>query len=256
MSRYRAPLLLGLLLLLACPVEALVIDHRDTTFGDSNWTIGTEGFGTHTVRSIQNTLGGPQGHVRQTDISLYAPRYTGSKIKVYHTDNALLYDPSTQGAITSIDLSFDLATLSGANVEYVPYLIQNGTTYRLLKEVVRWYWHSTWYTDYVVHSIATTPTWTSHAFTGLTASDFTDGGPATPDFSATGSAIRFGFYVYAGVGSGSLTSVSAIDNWSVKIVNDSVSVPEPGLLPLLAPLALLGFRRGHQRIARTKTTLP
>jgi hypothetical protein len=98
------------------------------------------------------------------------------------------YNPSTQGAITSIDVSYDLqefAPLGGFEVVYGILAFQNNTYYIGPTENLN------------------QSNWTSFSHHGLTEASFSDTfgasgplgpGPATPDFAATGGAIEFGFF--------------------------------------------------------------
>jgi hypothetical protein len=139
-----------------------------------------------------------------------------------------LYDPSSQGAINSLDYSFDLRVIThpgGAGVGYALGLTQNGNTYIS-----------------ACCDAANSTTWTTSSHTGLLATNFSqvlDSGPyphldtlSHPDFSSAGTAIQFGYIVLNSFnGSATLSGSSGIDNWSVELHTDT---PEPSTLFSLA----------------------
>src|SRR6185436_3852425 len=107
----------------------------------------------------------------------------------------------TQGAIASIDFSFDNMEFSNYGVGYSVLLSQNGT--------------------YYVHGLddaVNPPFWTHVSHTGVSAFELWDtrGNGTHPDFSGTAAAIRFGYYT-GNVAELFHESLSGIDNWSVTV---------------------------------------
>jgi len=198
----------------------------DGTFNNADWnsTKIIDTAGDASFSSFQVGTGGNPGQFREVNQSLNEGR-----IGVSHLCSMFTYDPSTQGAITSIDVSYDLiefAPLHGYEVVYGILLFQDKTYYVGPTENLN------------------QPSWTSFSHDGLTAADFYNdwgGGPAHPDISATGGVIKFGFFSGNTPVGGPFNTSSGIDNLSITIN----SVPEPATLSLLAfgGLAMLRKRR-------------
>jgi len=219
----------------ALSVKAGVI-FFDGTFNDGVWSDqeildpGNNAF----FSAFQVAVGGNPGAFREVNHTL-----STSDIGVSHLNPAFTYDPSTQGAITSIDVSYDLkefAPLFGIEVVYSILAFQNGTYFIAPFENL------------------SQSSWTHFSHSGLIAANFINGfsvsrlpgsGPFTPDFSSAGGPIEFGFF------SGNTplpfdpvsSTSSGIDNLSIAI---NTGVPEPASVALLGiglvTLALLGRR--------------
>jgi hypothetical protein len=129
----------------------------------------------------------------------------------------LTYNPSTQGAINSLNYSVDLETTNGAGGTYTLLLEQGGVNY----------------VD-SANRAATANTWATFSESGRTASDFSrlDGMSGTPDFSVAGSVITFGYFASFG-GGGFFTSTMGVDNFGLTVNSSAVSTPEPGSFSLL-----------------------
>jgi hypothetical protein len=116
------------------------------------------------------------------------------------------YAPATQGAIGSIDVSWD-RRLFVESIALEGFLVeQNGIVYRTAERAIF------------------LPTWQSDRQTGLVASSFDDGSGGHPDFSASGSLLRFGYFRRTTVAG---TIAHGIDNFAVTV---HVGSPGPGRL--------------------------
>ncbi|MBI1189217.1 MAG: hypothetical protein GC200_00835 [Tepidisphaera sp.] len=208
------------------------VTYSDTEFSDSGnaaWVmeqvvIGTGG----SASGVQSVFGNP-GKARQVNLT------TGSAggdtiwgFSRYGIVMANRYDPFTQGAITSITWSID-ARLSGGGFgdgQAVELALKQG-------QII-------YGADY--HVTGSSGNWITLGGSGITAADFhrLDGQPGSPNFSATGAPIRFGFASGNSTTGGAYATEATYDNWSV-IVNP---VPAPGACLAFAGLAgFAGLRR-------------
>lgn len=217
----------ALTLFVAAPVLANTT-FSDGTFKDPDWTSytmfdTTPGSAAVATYSQMLTGGAPDEYRSVTHTwEITGP---GVSIGFGNLRNGAGWNPSTQGAISSINYTFSAATFSAPYVNAIAYGIairQGGV----------------WYTGGGVGVLADGQ-W--HDFAGtLTQSSFVDAtGTFNPDFSAGGAALEFGFYTGNG-GSGISfidTATGGVDNWSVEIV------PAPGVATLLAGTLGLARRR-------------
>ncbi len=126
-------------------------------------------------------------------------------IIVSHWNDGFTYDPRTEGAISALDYSFDLLRVTALGTANWPLLVQDGNHY----------------ITGTSESNINDPNWTNHARSGLDPSAFVrifGQGPARPDFSAGGAPLSFGYGTSNTSTGPTLTTVSAIDNWSVTII--------------------------------------
>ncbi len=219
------------------PVPGAAVTIADDTFLDSDWSpvevLDTSGAATFSA--FQQTTGGFPDAFRQTTHSV--PGGTQSII-LDHVFEGAQYDPAVDGTIASIDLSLDVRFIGGSTgtsqVGHQLILIQGGTHYNALG----------------TQAVALGPgngapgAWSSHAFSGLTASNFTrlfGGGPLAPDFSANGGPIQFGYLTLNTSLSIAIATTSGVDNWTVTI--HPVPAPPAGLLLGLGALAVWRRRR-------------
>lgn len=200
-------------LLLSSFASAQVIV-SDGDFSPANWQthIYYQDTGTDVSATTTEPSGGNPGAHREMTLQWNTGGGTAA-IYVFYEYKGASYDPSVQGAISSINYSQDGRISSdshGAASVTLPArmgLIQNGTIYR----------------SRVASTIQSSPfpgPWANLTLDNLTASNFpkaveTDPGPDRPDFSATGSEIFFG-YVCAGSTGIAVREIGiGIDNWSV-----------------------------------------
>ena len=217
----------------------------DSTFNPAEWTVSVVGgAGGATQSVLQVATGGNPGSYRQMAHNLPGP----SSIVESHVFNAVTYDPSTQGAIASIDYSEDRIELSppfaGAAIGGYFLLQQGGGTWRNN-------------TDLSFSNLS----WATLSLTGLIASNFAvvAGAAGLPDFSSSGSPITFGVLRSNSNSnaSGVYTTTNGLDNWQVTV---NQVVPAPAAVWLLGTgcLGLLARRwtgsdQGRQRTVGVST---
>ena len=200
---------------------------------DANWTIVNQ-FGLNAAGFV--ATGGNPGSYRQISMTAFTP-FVGE------LNNTFVYNPSAQGAITGITYNADFITLNATGSSYFPLVAQNGNTY-----IENAHGFNASFNVWTNQNLATDLTQfvLLQVTPGIDAFniDFTK----HPDFSATGSAITFGFEAVAG-GAGVLTSITGVDNDPITVTFTPLvsQTPLPGALPLFATglgaLALLGWRR-------------
>jgi hypothetical protein len=146
--------------------------------------------------------------------------YPQGAIQVAHLNNLAIYDPASQGAIASINYSYDLRHYDPPSNQAVAYsllILQNGIYYATSVDNI--------FTD----------SWQQFPHTNVTASMFTrlsKKGPMNPDFSCSGKKIQFGFR--SGNSNPNPTNTfstrtSGIDNWSVTVNSAPIpSAADPG----------------------------
>jgi hypothetical protein len=210
--------------------EAATVKFFDGTFNDSDWTKAFQATGSPSSETAEPSLSGGNPDAFRLTTHTWG---NGTQGVVYHFNNRAVYDPSTQGAIASIDYSADvigLNTFSGVFGDGL-LLEQDGRLFISAFTAVRY-----------------PSQWQTKSVSGLTSDGFLPlDGDAAPDFSIQGAAITFG-YIRTNTISGSTTTIRhGIDNWSVNVTTVSAtSVPEPSsILGLLA----IGFAAARSAIA-------
>lgn len=187
---------------------------QDGEFQASNWTavaIADPAQNGPTHVEEQATSGGNPGAYRRMEHTLTQGAIS---LRVLNIATTAIYDPTTQGAIYTIDFAEDCLVANGgasmASVESRPLIEQNGRRYMpfLTGGCASPAWH-------------TLSEWPSLGRENL----FQVDGPACgsaescPDFSGTGAPLRFGF-VRAATQSASApasTIEHGIDNWKVTV---------------------------------------
>ncbi len=234
----------------ALSAKAATITFSDSTFNDEDWKITSflQGNG-RVITGNQITSGGNQ--FRQIINTLSPdPRITSYTIG-FHQQIGAVYNPQLQGAISSLDYSENSILLGG---------FDNGQTTGVgLKQDGKVY----------VSLVGVTPerNWTTKSVNNLQESDFSlvgkvaeelelastvapvdfGNGSDRPDFSSTGSPIKFGFFRSNSncPTCGPHRIVAGIDNWSVTITTEDPaqeSTPEPSSILGLFALGGLGVR--------------
>jgi hypothetical protein len=201
--------LFAALLCLASRASAQTYRFSDGDFPDANWQVVTIKTTKHDQASAQRIAsGGNPGAYRQTQHSVIF----GSTVRGAQPNQGAVYTPAAQGAIFSIDFSYDGISMptngEAANVAYALLLVQGGSYYISAQDTV------------------SSPGWTTFAHQGLTAGAFTlisGTGSAQPDFSCNGAPITLGYQTAnSDPHSGqpltvAYTTTSGIDNWQVAI---------------------------------------
>lgn len=220
----------SVLILASLPLPAAALTLSDGTFLESNWN-ATEILDTSGAASFsasQQIAGGNPDAFRQTQLSVPA----GQSIILDHVFSSGQYDPVAEGGIESIDFALDLRFVGGSvgtsQVGYQLLLVQG----------------SAHYTALATTAIALGPgggapgAWVTSSFAGLISASFTrisSAGPDTPDFSAGGGVLQFGYLTQNSSIDTAISTTSGIDNWSVVIH----PAPEPSAGGLFG-MALLG----------------
>jgi len=192
--------------------EALQAACSDGQFNNSTWSAvkiqDTSPGATATFTAANGTVGTPApGRTTQQNFGA-----GNSQIRVAHLESGCGYNPATQGAIATISYKFDsrLASGSGA-VAYRALIFQNGTYY-----------------VGPLHAVTVATSWQGFSGT-LSPAMFTaiEGkGPEKPDFTCTGSDIRFGYETSNSAG-GATQTVSHIDNWAMAWEPDQPCAAQP-----------------------------
>jgi hypothetical protein len=202
----------------------------DTEFNDTDWSstkvIDTTAGSTATSTSTQQLSGGNPDAYRQT-IHDWTVTVDGVNIEFAHVFTPTSYDPGSLGAIDALVFDMD------AKVDLAEQV--NGIGFRFLVEQ-----DGTFYASDATTILVGTG-WNDISAT-LSEADFVVlGGVGNPDFSTSGSPIRFG-YVTRNGGSNTgrtLQSVGGVDNWSVSVV----PVPAAAWLFGSGLIGLIGIAR-------------
>lgn len=202
----------------------------DTEFSDTDWSstkvIDTTAGSSATSTNTQQLNGGNPGAYRQT-IHDWTVTVDGVNIEFAHLFTPTSYDPGALGAINALVFDMD------AKVDLA--LQVNGIGFRFLVEQ-----DGTFYASDDTTILVGTG-WNDISAT-LSEADFVVlGGVGNPDFSTSGSPLRFGYVTRnGGSNTGStLQSVGGVDNWSVTVV------PIPAAVWLFGSglLGLIGIAR-------------
>ena len=190
----------------------------DGDFPDADWTTSIIPYGNGgTATGIQQATGGNPGAARRMTLSIQgAPGPdTTSAVFAFSWKAGATHDPQTQGAIASVDFSQDQRAAPGP--QFVALAIRQNL-----------------FTYVTTTRLADSQAWTRFTEHGLTSSSFTEvsaygTSPATPDFSATGAPMQFGFYRGAstGYGGAGYTTVADVDNWMVNVRTQGAAATTP-----------------------------
>lgn len=215
-----------------------VVNFFDGVFNNSDWTLTTlvnfNGFGS-TSSGFQVLTGGNPNQYRRVLHNLNA---NGSNAAVHslHMNVTAFYNPSSQGAITSIIYSED-------SINFIPTAVNPGNgqgTGLLILQSGRYYElrNPTMVMPYTSYS-----NWAPNGTAGSVASDYWELDPSgnllpssNPDFTLSGGIMQFGFW-RGNSGNTSYNTDCGIDNWSVQII------PTPGAASLVGLGGLLILRR-------------
>jgi len=211
------------------------------TFTDPPWSETIQGGG-DVVDTRESVGGNPGDFLRLQTIPSGGTIVIGSYI-----NSAATWNPSTQGAIDTVDLGIDVTLFSG-----VPGFSDGQGFGIALQQGGQIFGNGFAVTGLQNTFNARTILGAGQANFGLVdpstgSTDFT----TNPDFSTSGSPISFGFAVANSGGSPASGTTAGYDNLSltVNLVEEPpVGIPEPGTLTLLGlGLAGLGFARRRKR---------
>jgi hypothetical protein len=197
----------------------------DGTFADNDWTLVARpygpGGGSGTGTQVLLDGAGDNGAARQTT-NFAGPNDSGSYNASIYT--AFTYSPAASGPLSALSISFDSRWVDGL-VSLGAVVEQNGLI---------------WMAGYALNTFS----WQTYTFTTAGESWFMinpSGGVlgTGPDFSASGSPMRFGFWTGNGTGPGGIqyTRTALVDNFVVSFV------PSPGAAAVLGLGGLLAARR-------------
>ncbi|RME05987.1 MAG: hypothetical protein D6812_02265, partial [Deltaproteobacteria bacterium] len=213
-------LVVGFCCLLSTNAFGDSISFSDETFADSDWTAPLFFFSDPDIAysNQQEGSGGNPGAYREFSAVRTTPSPTSTFVRQAHLRNGAIFDPATEGAITSLSYTFDILSLPISGSGYVSFalgllLYQNGAYY-----IAGGFGYTSTGWRRIQQSFTS-----SISFYRIAGS-----GPDHPDFSASGAPIRFGFFSQVFFATGGIgTKVGGIDNWSVTM-NFTAPVPEPG----------------------------
>ncbi len=220
--------------------NASAVTFFDGVFNNADWslttTLNTNAAGS-SVNGLQFLTGGNPNEYRRIRNQLTVSSPTGI-LHGFHMNVTAFYDPSSQGAITSIDYSEDsinFVNQNGNGQGSGLAIIQNGRLYRTSAALIM--------------PFSSFSTWQPNAQPGLTPASFWEVDPSTgmviagsPDFSASGTVMQLGFW-RGNSNNGSINTECGIDNWHVQINQ----VPAPGAAALLGLGTLVMARRRRTR---------
>lgn len=194
------------LVLVAATSASAIVTYQDGTFSNANWVIETTTIGGGGSGSgVQVSGMGIPGEARRVTSSVNAT--PGSGILQFHrygTTQATRYDPAALGEIGSVSFDLDAKMISGfGDGQGITVALKQGQNIYAGPGRVT----------------GSSGAWVHIALQGLSASDFTrlDGQPGSPDFSATGLPIRFGFVTSNSTTGGAYSIVADYDNFLVRV---------------------------------------
>lgn len=227
-SRSAAVLLAGITPWISCSYASASVVISDGTFNSANWSLvqrpyGTGGGGGSATQVLVGGAG-DNGAARQTS-NTAGPSNSGSYNASIYT--AFTYTPSISGPLTGLNFSIDARFIDG--ISSIGCVVEQGGFI--------------WLTGNAI----TTSGWTTHNFTPSTGADWFLINPTVPyvvvgpgpNFTASGTPMRFGFYTGNGTSAGGNTysHTGLNDNFVVRFV------PSPGAAALLGLGGLLAAKR-------------
>jgi len=217
------------------PLAAQPVSYSQGTFNAADWVeaavVQTDPF----TLSVGVGGGGDFWSITQSSPPSSS---SGGRLQSVQINRLFTYNPATNGALASINFSFDLFGVSTEGISgflgfFRPVIRQGGSIFSVAGTNIR----------------PTLGTNTTHPLAHLASDDWVSrivDDPRVPDFSATGGVIEFGWRFDGGAGcSGGVCSGSSLtnrlDNYSVQVVPTVQSiVPEPSTYGLMA-LGLSGL---------------
>ena len=204
------------------------VTYSDQVFNEDDWTLTTQTLGGGgSVSLFQVTSGGNPDEYRRIENTV---NNGPGGVWGFHMRNGAVYDPSTQGAIVSLDYHEDSIMFSGFGQGHATgaALLQDGIYYRSSRLP------------------SNQSTWTSQSLLSLTPDTFSSvlDSSARPDFSVNGGPITLGFFRANSTEGGGYVIDAGIDNWSITI-NSANAVPVPAAIWLFGAglISLIGIAR-------------
>jgi hypothetical protein len=207
----------------------------DGTFAEEDWTHEVLTFGSGgSANAHQGILSGNPSEYRTTTNFVNTAWAGFSIVHGYHFSPLFTYNPQANGAIESINYSYDFRTLANQTVGMGLALKQD---------------QQIWYGGY---SLIRSSSWNTRSFQNLTSANFSRVSHSNSlDFSNTASSLQFGFLTASSTGSTGKVSTIHIDNFSVEITSlpniqefeqietETESVPESAsILGVIATITL------------------
>jgi len=229
--RFAAALLLAVAA--ASPLSAQSVTYSQGTFEPSQWSFSniTRSGPVSGTEQLVGTGGNPGSHWLHT-FSIEMAGGT-NRYRVANINNTFTYDPRVNGALASLNFSFDLIGFNSEGFAelffgvYVPTLRQNGLYFFLPDGALD----------------PTTRSWSTLSVSSSSSENWRDpnnqNGSLRPDFSAAGTTMEFGYIMSGGTGCpvgltcGAASFSSGLDNFSVT-ANTVSTVPEPSTYALMA----------------------
>ncbi len=189
---------------------------RDETLGsfrqvvevfDDSAITGT-GPGTSTGSAVSRADGGNPGAHLATSMNLFG----GDLIAVGGIKENYTYSPAVEGALASVAAKADLQMNTSGVASWVLAIEQGGKRY------------------YDTRSVDFSGAWSTKSRSNLTAADFTTFGEPTvtsPDFSATGATMKFGFVIANRLSGQGVTNGSGPSSLSHQIDNFELTLTKP-----------------------------
>lgn len=227
-----------------CAARAATFTYLDTEFANGDWeAVGTviQSPGTVTIGG-QITSGGNPGAYRQHTLAIGPTSASQATQLVVASFGSLFYDPSLNGAIDSLAISYDAGgihqnSVTGMTTGFLrPYIRQGGEIFSFVTGNI--------------NNSAVIGEWNTYSHTSATATDWVSISDSVtrPDFSASGAPIQFGYRVSVvitcpststnGCIAGSL--VSGIDNFRVAVTSLDLVDPTDTVVPEPTSMLLLG----------------
>lgn len=193
----------------------------DGEFNPADWTLFSS---TGSSSTTQETAGGNPGAWRKT-----VHTSSGQPVETWHEYTALGYDPSLQGPIASIDVSWDRRVDGEAPVNDAVAVFQNGVAYRTATQTF------------------TANAWRHVDYPQLTAASFVGANGQHPDFSSLGSPLLFGYYRSTPA---TATVSHGIDNFTVGVL----TAPTAGVIGFEDTLLVLSGANAIVNVERRAGT--
>lgn len=228
MSKNSVPLLMGFLvvILFAQGAAAATWVWEDGDFAEEDWDLVSwypplDGGGSDATIAFTIGHGGNPGALRTAGVTLGGGPDDGGMIGQYHA--LWTWDPATGGPVTEIEGGLDFLSPQATPTRIGLAVQQDGNLF-----------------IHVLEPLAADVDWATYTASGLTEADFSPFDPnagGQPDFSVTGSELRFGFATgqLAAFAGGETGFSHHVDNVTLVMTTGPVSAVGPGARTVLEP---------------------